>query len=37
MLVAHEDKKSKDAGKKIEPVVAEAATKKPKTRPVAAK
>jgi CheY-like chemotaxis protein len=37
MLVAHEDKKRLEAGKKVEPVVAEAATKKSKARPAVAK
>jgi DNA-binding response OmpR family regulator len=37
MLVAHEDKKSKAAGKKVEPVVAQDAARKPRARPAVAK
>jgi len=37
MLVAHEDKKRIDAGKKVEPAVADVAAKKPRARPAVAK
>jgi hypothetical protein len=37
MLVAHEDKKRKETGKKVEPVVAQDAARKPRARPAVAK